>query len=198
MYRTHTTVKMLSSSAMCKEPGAKFKSTELLPIQEGGRIPKMTNQTTPRTLFLEKILPKAGAEMPAEPQLLRDFYGLTVDDMMILYKRAAETLKNKNYEESLGMFHILICLNPGNSEYHLGAALSADHLGQIEDAENYFNGAMKAKPSNPKPFVFAANHYFERGDREKAAELIVEALKHTTEGTRLHEQALALKEQIEA
>ena len=141
----------------------------------------------------EKWLKKELAKGKTAQEILE----ISDEEVEEFYQAARFFFEKEKYEDAANTYHFLVTLNPGNNEYWLGLAMSAQMCGDFEGALDAYEMTAFNEIESPIPYFFLAQCLFALHDSENAIlalDLAVEIAADNSEFADLKRQAIKAKD----
>jgi type III secretion system low calcium response chaperone LcrH/SycD len=110
--------------------------------------------------------------MVEEGKSFRELLGLTDKDMNEMYRIAVDLYNAGDYESIRDLFIMLTSLEPLNSTFWLGMAMTEQRLGHYDVAVKLYETAANTDPNNPTPLLYAANCLYHLNHKQEAIQVL--------------------------
>ena len=105
-------------------------------------------------------------------------------DHRALLQEARNHVKEQRFDEAIELFESVLKENPEVAAAYLGIGDIYMRKGNLDEAENYFNGALHVAKKSAPALAMLASVAEKRGDAKRALKLNMDAIEENPEGLR--------------
>jgi type III secretion system low calcium response chaperone LcrH/SycD len=126
------------------------------------------------------------SQVDADPSLMKmlekgiiakDTFGISNEKIEALYSQAYILYNTGKFRDAIGLFRILIMLDPSEARYLIGLAASYHLLKEYRNAIKTYTICLALDPNNPIPFFHLSDCYYQINDKASALVTLNMAVK---------------------